>query len=105
MKAPRDAAALPHGEQAGADSVDGFARRHAISRAQAFKEIAEGRLIGRKVGSRTIITCEDAAAWRRRLPKAKANDASRVETPTAKVKPETAVKTAGGQTKRAAEDG
>jgi hypothetical protein len=62
-------AASPHD---GADSVDRFAEKHDISRAQAFKEISEGRLVARKVGSRTIITHEDAAKWRRSLPKAAA---------------------------------
>jgi hypothetical protein len=83
MKAPRAPASLPHDEQAGADSVEGFAEKHGISRSQAFKEIAAGRLIARKCGSRTLITSEDAAAWRRRLPKAKANGPGRVATATA----------------------
>jgi hypothetical protein len=65
MKSPT--AHLPHD---GADSVERFAEKNAISRAQAFIEIASGRLIARKVGSRTIITQEDAAKWRRSLPKA-----------------------------------
>jgi hypothetical protein len=60
---------LPHD---GADSVERFAEKNAISRAQAFVEIASGRLIARKVGSRTIITQEDAAKWRKSLPKAAA---------------------------------
>jgi hypothetical protein len=70
MKAPRASAGAPHDEHGGAYTVEQFAARHAISRAQAFKEIAAGRLIARKVGSRTIITYEDAARWRRSLPKA-----------------------------------
>ena len=53
----------------GAVSVGRFAAMHGISRAQAYKEIAAGRLTARKVGTRTIITSEDAARWRRSLPK------------------------------------
>jgi hypothetical protein len=56
----------------GADSVERFAKRYGISRAQAYKELASKRLIGRKVGSRTIITHEDALAWARSLPKTSA---------------------------------
>jgi len=62
-------------EVAGADSVERFAAKHAISRAQTYLEIAAGRLIARKVGSRTIITREDAARWRRALPKMSARHA------------------------------
>jgi hypothetical protein len=54
---------------AGASRVEDWAARHGISRAQAYKEIAAGRLVARKVGVRTIITDEDAADWRRALPK------------------------------------
>jgi hypothetical protein len=49
--------------------VDEFAKDHDISRAQVYEEIRMGRLIARKVGSRTLITAEDAAAWRRALPR------------------------------------
>src|SRR5262252_818680 len=65
MKAPRASAVSPHEECDGADSIERFAAKNAISRAQAYKEIAAGRLIARKVASRTIITREDAARWRR----------------------------------------
>ena len=58
-----------------ADAVERFAFRNGISRSQAYKEIAAGRLIARKVGARTLITREDAAAWRRALPKMPANAA------------------------------
>jgi hypothetical protein len=73
----------PHGDSphAGADSVERFAEKHDISRAQTFKEISSGRLVARKVGSRTIITHEDAAKWRRSLPRAAArNGAGTTET-------------------------
>jgi hypothetical protein len=52
-----------------ADTIEEFAVRNRISRSQAYKEIAAGRLIARKVGTRTIITKEDGAAWRSALPK------------------------------------
>jgi hypothetical protein len=74
---------LPHDEQAGADGIARFAVKHDISRSKVYEEIANRRLIARKLGSRTIITAEDGAAWRRRLPKAKANGPRRVATPTA----------------------
>jgi len=63
--------------QGGADTVEQFAEKNAISRAQAWKELASGRLVGRKVGARTIITHEDAAKWRRTLPKAPVNGAAK----------------------------
>jgi hypothetical protein len=84
MKAPRASAASPHDEHDGANSVERgaysverFAVAHDISRSQTFKEINEGRLPARKVGSRTIITREDAAKWRLKLPKATVNGAAK----------------------------
>jgi hypothetical protein len=58
-----------HQDDYGAVSVERFAAMHAISRAQAFKEIASGRLVARKIGARTVILIEDAIKWRRALPK------------------------------------
>jgi len=75
MKTPRTSAVPPHDEHDGADSVKRFAAKNAISRAQTYLEIAAGRLIARKVGSRTIITREDASKWRRALPKMSARHA------------------------------
>ena len=71
MKASRTVS--PPDEHDGADNVKRFADKNGISRAQAYKEIGAGRLTARKVGARTIITHEDAAKWRRALPKASAN--------------------------------
>jgi hypothetical protein len=51
-----------------ADNIEEFAVKHRISRAQVYKEIAAGRLEARKVGGRTIILREAAAAWRASLP-------------------------------------
>ena len=76
MSSPRKST-VEHDEHGGAYTVEQFAAKHAISRAQTFKQIAAGRLIARKVGSRTIITYEDAAKWRRSLPKAPVNGAAK----------------------------
>jgi hypothetical protein len=59
-----------HATERKAFSVEVFAFRNGISRSQAFKEISTGRLIARKVGSRTIITEQAEKAWQRTLPKA-----------------------------------
>jgi hypothetical protein len=49
--------------------IEEFARRHGIGRTTAYAEISAGRLIARKVRGRTIVTAEDAKAWREQLPK------------------------------------
>jgi hypothetical protein len=49
-------------------SVDEFARRNGISRAQGWKEVAARRVKARKVGKRTIIIKEDETDWRLALP-------------------------------------
>jgi hypothetical protein len=53
-------------------SVESFAAAHDIGRNKVFDEINSGRLKARKVDRRTIITAEDAAAWRASLPLASA---------------------------------
>jgi hypothetical protein len=53
----------------GAYSVEDFARSHSIGRSSAYSEISAGRLVARKFRSRTIVTVEDAKAWRSSLPK------------------------------------
>jgi hypothetical protein len=73
MKAPRRPQGGPPDH--GADSVNSFAAKHNIGRDLVYKEIAAGRLTARKVNSRTIITKEDGARWRRRLPKMPAKTA------------------------------
>ena len=73
MKSPRTPAVSSHDGHGGAFTVEQFAAKYAISRAQAYKEIAAGRLTARKVGSRTIIRHEDAAKWCRALPKVSVN--------------------------------
>jgi hypothetical protein len=51
-------------------SIDSFADAHEIGRSKVFDEINSGRLKARKVDHRTIITAEDAADWRAKLPRA-----------------------------------
>ena len=46
-------------------SVEEFARSHGISRSTAYLQIKMGRLRVAKVGRRTLVTVEAAAAWRR----------------------------------------
>jgi hypothetical protein len=50
-------------------SINEFAETHSISRSQTYVELNSGRLVGSKVGNKTIITRENAAAWRKNLPK------------------------------------
>jgi hypothetical protein len=56
-------------------SVEVFALRNGISRRQAFYELASGRVEGRKLGSRTIITDRAERAWQDALPKLTPRDA------------------------------
>jgi hypothetical protein len=55
-------------ESTDAYTIEELAFRHRISRRKAYDEKIAGRLNFRKVGTRTIITKEDAEAWRRALP-------------------------------------
>jgi hypothetical protein len=50
-------------------SVPEFARRNDIGVTLAYREIKTGHLIARKIGRRTIVTSEDAKAWRANLEK------------------------------------
>jgi hypothetical protein len=45
-------------------SIPDFCKAHSISRTQAYRELATGRLAASKVGKRTVVTAEQAAAWR-----------------------------------------
>ncbi len=54
--------------QKAAQSVEEFAEDNGISRTTTYVEIREGRLRANKVGSRTIITSENAKKWREKLP-------------------------------------
>jgi hypothetical protein len=53
----------------GAYSIEDFARLHSIGRSTAYSEISAGRLVARKFRARTLVTIEDAKAWRLNLPK------------------------------------
>lgn len=52
-----------------ASRIEEFAVNNRISRAQAYKEIAAGRLTATKVAGRTIILPEHEQAWRDALPR------------------------------------
>jgi predicted DNA-binding transcriptional regulator AlpA len=53
-----------------ATSVAGFCRNHGISRAHFYNLIKRGQgPVVLKVGRRTLISAEAAAAWRRRMEK------------------------------------
>jgi hypothetical protein len=85
MKAPRESADERNNGRAtefDAESVERFAFRNGISRSHAYKEIAAGRLIARKIGTRTVVTREDAAKWRRALPKMSGKDAPNTREPS-----------------------
>jgi hypothetical protein len=49
-------------------TIEGFAVAHNVGRNTVLGELSSGRLKGRKVGRRTLITEEDAASWRQNLP-------------------------------------
>jgi hypothetical protein len=56
-------------KSSGAESIESFAVRHGICRATVYNEIAAGKLVARKVRTKTVITSEDGRAWRNNLPK------------------------------------
>jgi hypothetical protein len=58
-------------------SVEEFAQDNGISRYTVYREINDGKLIARRVRGKTIVTAEDAAAWRRSLPKVQPSDGAR----------------------------
>ena len=45
-----------------------FCQRYGPGRTTAYEELKSGRLRGRKIGRRTIITEDDAENWLRNLP-------------------------------------
>jgi Helix-turn-helix domain len=49
-------------------SIGEFCERYGPHRTKAYEELKSGRLRGRKIGKRTIITEDDAEDWLRRLP-------------------------------------
>jgi hypothetical protein len=61
----------------GAWTVLEFARRHGIGRNTVFNEIGAGRLVARRAGvKKIVITSEDAADWRRSLPRVVTDNAA-----------------------------
>jgi hypothetical protein len=49
-------------------SIADFCERYGPGRTKAYEELKSGRLRGRKIGKRTIITEDDAEEWLRNLP-------------------------------------
>ena len=49
-------------------SIREFSDSYGPGRTKAYEEIKSGRLRGRKIGKRTIITEDDAEDWLRKLP-------------------------------------
>src|SRR4051812_19825823 len=49
-------------------SIADFCERYGPGRTTAYEELKSGRLRGRKIGKRTIITEDDAEDWLRCLP-------------------------------------
>jgi predicted DNA-binding transcriptional regulator AlpA len=56
-----------HGPRAGY-SINEFCQDYGYGRSTAYRAIAEGRLVARKAGGRTILLASDIAAWRDSLP-------------------------------------
>jgi hypothetical protein len=52
-----------------AKSIPVFCRDNSISRSLAYEEIAKGRLVARKLGSRTLIIDTDERNWLQSLPR------------------------------------
>ena len=70
MTGNRKASEFEHGQRARqrAMSIAEFSENYNIGRTKAYEELKSGRLRGRKIGKRTIITEDDAEEWLRRLP-------------------------------------
>ena len=49
-------------------SVARFSEEYAIGRTKTYEELKSGRLRGRKIGKRTIISQYDAETWLQQLP-------------------------------------
>jgi hypothetical protein len=62
-------------------SIESFARAHDIGRTKTLQQIRSGKLIARKIGTRTIITVEDARVWRESLPTAEPDARVKREEP------------------------
>ena len=55
-------------------SIQEFSRVYGLGRTKAYSELKSGRLRGRKIGRRTIITEDDAEYWLRKLPPASVSE-------------------------------
>lgn len=49
-------------------SIGEFCESYSLGRTRAYEELKSGRLRGRKIGKRTIITEDDAEEWLAHLP-------------------------------------
>ena len=49
-------------------SITSFSESYAIGRTKIYEELRSGRLRGRKIGKRTVISQDDAETWLRELP-------------------------------------
>jgi hypothetical protein len=49
-------------------SIQEFSQVYCLGRTKIYEELKSGRLRGRKIGKRTIITEDDAEEWLRHLP-------------------------------------
>jgi excisionase family DNA binding protein len=49
-------------------SVARFSEDYGVGRTKIYEELKSGRLRGRKIGKRTIISQDDAEAWLDQLP-------------------------------------
>ncbi|MGA7023845.1 MAG: helix-turn-helix domain-containing protein [Pseudolabrys sp.] len=49
-------------------SIDEFCSRYGPGRTKVYQELKSGRLRARKIGTRTLITEEDAEDWLQHLP-------------------------------------
>jgi excisionase family DNA binding protein len=56
------------GPQQRAMSIDEFCARYGPGRTKVYQELKSGRLRARKIGTRTVITEDDAEDWLQRLP-------------------------------------
>lgn len=51
-------------------SVESFCEAYALRRSKAYQLIAEGKLVARKIGRKTVIDVDSAEAWYANLPHA-----------------------------------
>jgi hypothetical protein len=56
------------GHLSAAMTIDQFCRSYCVGRTKAYAELKSGRLLARKLGSKTIILRADAESWLRSLP-------------------------------------